>query len=169
MHSNTKERCDQLRTILTLVILKHLKKAIMSAVRLASFINCEAVGTNSTNFKVNAGGGTAANPAWKAVDGRLLYADWHDGWDAQQTNASLLPDPPPEPTGALNLTSWQWDGQNGNNGELWQRSAPRSNVLARYLSDRSFPNHRRLVWQHQGRSAPGTERRRPAVVGRKPH
>ena len=84
---------------------------------------------SSTHFKVNGGGGTAANPAWKAVDGKLLYADWHDGWDAQQTNASLLPDPPPEPTGALNRTSWQWDGQNGNNGEFWQRSAPR-NVLA---------------------------------------
>ena len=27
---------------------------------------------NSTDFKLNAGGGTAANPAWKAVDGKLL-------------------------------------------------------------------------------------------------
>jgi hypothetical protein len=45
-------------------------------------------------------------------------ADWHDGWDALQTAAALLPDPPPEPAGAQNRTSWQWDGQNGNNG-VW--------------------------------------------------
>ena len=50
----------------------------------------------------------------------LLHADadWHDGWDALQTAAALLPDPPPEPAGAQNRTSWQWDGQNGNNG-VW--------------------------------------------------
>ena len=49
------------------------------------------------DFNANAGGLTPANPAWKAVDGKLLYADYSEGWDANVAPASTLPSPPPVP------------------------------------------------------------------------
>lgn len=51
----------------------------------------------AVNFTANAGGVTPANPAWKAVDGKLLYADYAEGWDANVAPASTLPSPPPVP------------------------------------------------------------------------
>lgn len=51
----------------------------------------------AVDFNSNAGGQTPANPAWKAVDGKLLYADYSEGWDANVAPASTLPSPPPAP------------------------------------------------------------------------
>ena len=51
----------------------------------------------AVDFNANAGGQTPANPAWKAVDGKLLYADYSEGWDANVAPASTLPSPPPVP------------------------------------------------------------------------
>ena len=51
----------------------------------------------AVDFNANSGGQTPANPAWKAVDGKLLYADYSEGWDANGAPASTLPSPPPVP------------------------------------------------------------------------
>jgi hypothetical protein len=76
----------------------------------------------ATDFSSNSGGETSANPAWKAVDGKYLYTDYAEGWDANIAPANALPSPPkpipsPPPINT-NKTSWKWDGLNGNNG-IW--------------------------------------------------
>lgn len=44
----------------------------------------------AVDFSVNAGGATPQNPAWKAVDGKLVYADYANGWDANLRARSPL-------------------------------------------------------------------------------
>ena len=50
------------------------------------------------------------------MDGKLLYIDFKEGWDAVEAvgppGRSKPPPGPPKPA------AWKWDGHNGNNG-LW--------------------------------------------------
>jgi hypothetical protein len=76
---------------------------------------------NSSLVIESSGGDTPANPAWKAVDGKLIYVDYKDGWDAgMAAGPPDAPQPPPPPMLPTNMT-WSWDGKNGNNA-VWYGS-----------------------------------------------
>ena len=50
------------------------------------------------------------------MDGKLLYVDFKEGWDAdEKVGPPNTPKPPPGPP---KPAAWKWDGHNGNNG-LW--------------------------------------------------
>ena len=76
---------------------------------------------NSSLVIESSGADTLTNSAWKAVDGKLIYVDYKDGWDAgMAAGPPDAPQPPPPPLASSNI-SWSWDGHNGNNA-VWYGS-----------------------------------------------
>ena len=79
-------------------------------------------GTAKSSLVIGSSGGdTPENPGWKAVDGKLIYVDYKEGWDAGMVAGPPdAPQPPPPPMLPTNMT-WSWDGKNGNNA-VWYGS-----------------------------------------------
>lgn len=75
-------------------------------------------GTAKSSLVIGSSGGdTPENPGWKAVDGKLIYVDYKEGWDAGMVAGPPDAPHPPAPPLAYNKT-WTWDGKNGNNA-VW--------------------------------------------------
>jgi hypothetical protein len=80
------------------------------------------------------------NLAFKAVDGKLVFVDYKEGWDAGMLKGPPDAPQPPPPPKQQNKT-WQWDGKNGNNA-VWfgsTKAGVRLEVRSRlgeFVSDR---------------------------------